>query len=62
VLADENDPAEVRRYHQEAENDEQFKAIRRPGRPEEQASAIAFLASDDASYVTGQVIDCRGEP
>lgn len=30
--------------------------------PEEQAAAIAFLASDDASYVTGQILHCCGTP
>jgi len=31
--------------------------IERPASCDEQAAVIAFLASDDASYVTGQVID-----
>jgi NAD(P)-dependent dehydrogenase (short-subunit alcohol dehydrogenase family) len=36
------------------------QALRRRGMPEEQAAAIAFLASDDASFITGQVINCSG--
>jgi dihydroxycyclohexadiene carboxylate dehydrogenase len=32
----------------------------RPGRPEEQAAAIAFLASDDASFITAQIISVGG--
>jgi 2-hydroxycyclohexanecarboxyl-CoA dehydrogenase len=35
-------------------------AMRRIGTPEEVAAAIAFLASDDAAYVTGQTINVSG--
>jgi NAD(P)-dependent dehydrogenase (short-subunit alcohol dehydrogenase family) len=36
------------------------QALRRRGLPEEQAAAIAFLASEDASFITGQTINCSG--
>jgi NAD(P)-dependent dehydrogenase (short-subunit alcohol dehydrogenase family) len=35
-------------------------AMRRIGEPEEVAAVIAFLASDDASYVTGQTLNVSG--
>ena len=48
---------------------EQFQAgvsqlipLRRVGQPAEVASVIAFLASDDASYVSGQTIYVAGGP
>ena len=34
--------------------------MKRIGKPEEIASVVAFLASDDASYLTGQVIRVDG--
>jgi NAD(P)-dependent dehydrogenase (short-subunit alcohol dehydrogenase family) len=50
-----------------AEQIEGFKAgitarvpMRRIGRPEEIASAVAFLASDDASYITGIELNVDG--
>ena|SRR3989442_922905 len=36
--------------------------LKRIGRPEDIAGVIAFLCSDDAAYVTGQVIYIRGGP
>ena len=40
----------------------QMIPLRRVGQPSEVASVIAFLASDDASYVSGQVIYVAGGP
>jgi dihydroxycyclohexadiene carboxylate dehydrogenase len=61
VLADEGDEAEAERYRREmAEDIRNQQALQRRGLPEEQAAAIAFLASDDASFITGQVINCSG--
>jgi NAD(P)-dependent dehydrogenase (short-subunit alcohol dehydrogenase family) len=34
--------------------------MRRYGKPEEIAAAMAFLASDDAAYITGQTLRVNG--
>jgi NAD(P)-dependent dehydrogenase (short-subunit alcohol dehydrogenase family) len=53
-------------FHDRFTNEEQMKRmidtvpIRRAGRPEETASVIAFLASPDASYLTGETIEVNG--
>ena len=59
VIAEE-DPAEAEYRREMAEDIRNQQALRRRGLPEEQAAAIAFLASDDASFITGQVINCSG--
>ena len=34
--------------------------LKRVGKPEECASVVAFLVSDDASYITGETITIAG--
>ena len=34
--------------------------LKRMGRPEDVAAAVRFLASDDAAYITGHVINVNG--
>ncbi|MEI7713773.1 MAG: SDR family oxidoreductase [Rhodospirillales bacterium] len=60
-------PFHARRIAAAGETVEQYNAkaaqgtmMKRPGRPEEVASAILFLASDDASYVTGALLFVDG--
>jgi dihydroxycyclohexadiene carboxylate dehydrogenase len=58
TVAEPVDEAQYRREMGEDIRGQQ--ALKRRGLPEEQAAAIAFLASDDASFITGQVINCSG--
>ena len=61
VMADDGPADEAEQYRREmAEDIRNQQALRRRGLPEEQAAAIAFLASDDASFITGQVVNCSG--
>ena len=39
---------------------ERATELRRLGRPEEVAAAVAFLASDDAAYITGETLGVSG--
>ena len=47
---------------EEARGDLGRLALRRQSQADEQAAAIAFLASEDAAYVTGQIVNCFGDP
>jgi NAD(P)-dependent dehydrogenase (short-subunit alcohol dehydrogenase family) len=61
LTADAGNEAERENYRREMAQDiRNQQALQRRGLPEEHAAAIAFLASDDASFITGQVINCSG--
>jgi len=42
------------------DNYAQGMPMKRPGRPEDIAAAVAYLASEDAGYVTGQTLSVNG--
>jgi dihydroxycyclohexadiene carboxylate dehydrogenase len=55
LMADDALNAESENYRREMTEDiRSQQALKRRGVPQEQAAAIAFLASDDASFITDQ--------
>jgi 2-hydroxycyclohexanecarboxyl-CoA dehydrogenase len=42
------------------EGQAQKSPMKRPGRPEDIAAACAFLASEDAAYITGHTLGVNG--
>jgi len=60
VMAEPSEDAET--YYKEVNENKSRQAIKRRSVPEEQAAAIAFLASEDSSYISGQIIRCTGHP
>lgn len=52
----------TQRLHSAATRDSYARAVpmRRYGTPAEMAGAVAFLASDDSSYISGHVIPVDG--
>ena len=44
----------------DAETIERLVPMKRAGRPEEVASLVGYLVSDEASYITGQIISVNG--
>jgi dihydroxycyclohexadiene carboxylate dehydrogenase len=59
IMAEEG--AEAEAYRREMTGDiRNQQTLRRRGTAEDQAAAIAFLASEDASFVSGDLINCSG--
>ncbi|MFN8215320.1 MAG: SDR family oxidoreductase [Solirubrobacterales bacterium] len=59
-FAGAEDPAATKRQLEEWELPEEWSVMRRLGLPEEVAPAVAFLASDDARFITGSTLHVDG--
>jgi len=61
ILAGELPPEELALQEEYMQKDRPIEIpLGRPGLAEEMAAAIAFLGSDDASYITGQILPVGG--
>lgn len=61
VMAAQGDAEAATQYRREmTDNIRSQQTLKRRGTPEDQAAAIAFLASDDASFISGDVVNCSG--
>ena len=61
VMAEDLEKDQAEEFRQEMMADiRNQQSLHRRGVPDEHAAAVAFLASDDASFITGDVINCSG--
>ena len=60
IATEDVDPSSHSESDRNTQESNDRSPLRRAGRPEEIASACVFLASEDASYITGEHLMCNG--